>query len=320
MSAGERRERLFGQLEELYAALPDSAEENLCGTCRECCTTKGLNIHSITNLELEYIGERIGTSKLDDFRRFATRKSDLEVCPYFDEETWGCGIYQVRPFSCRTFGHYRSRDTRLPEVCVFQGQEKIFDRPQYYDEVPQARALRALVRRFWPYQSGPDLAPEVVGESFVETNLQAGDALDQALVLQSQGKPEEALALLIESDIEDSPYSLYCVGLMLESQQRHEEACLAFSQGLKEAPECVPLHFRLGCNLLSSGQLDQAEETLRTVLQLDEEHVPCLALLGGLMYTLGRLEEASSLLKRAENLDPTNEHVLRMLQAIPNAT
>lgn len=311
---GEQRDRIFQQLELLYAALPTSSGINECGQCRECCTTKGLSIHSITALELEYIGHRIGTDRLEDFRLFATRSSHIDVCPYFDEERWGCGIYEARPFSCRVFGHYRSESTALPDVCVYRGQEQIFSNHSYYQSVPKAQELRNLVRMFWPHQT---LSWEGQLADFQTVDsLESGDALDQALMLQSQGRSEEALTLLINSEIEDSPFSLYCVGLMLESQERFQEASLAFKEGLKEAPGCVSLQFRLGCALLSGGEDEVADLAFQSTLDLAPDHVPCLALLGGLRYTQGRMRQARELLEKASVLEPENRQVDRMLKRV----
>lgn len=155
MSSCAKREALFVALAELYSSLDDQLaggdQDNPCGECRECCTGSGLNKHNVTALEIDYIRRNEGAEAIQEFRRFLKRDGEVDVCPYFDEEIWGCGIYTSRPFSCRLFGHYRSEDSQLPQVCVFRGQEQIFSGHSYYESVPQAVQLRTLVRRYWPF-------------------------------------------------------------------------------------------------------------------------------------------------------------------------
>jgi Fe-S-cluster containining protein len=320
----QRREQLFNSLGELYSKLDEelsgfASSGNPCGRCRECCTGGGLNLHNVTVLELEYISEREGPQKIPSFRSFVAREGEVDLCPYFDETQWGCGIYSSRPFSCRLFGHHRSQDTTLPEVCVFKGQEQIFQTERYYRDVPRASELRDLVRAFWPFQSRSHRHAES-GTLPVALNpgsaRPVGDALDQALQLQSEERLPEALQALAESDLEQTSYSLYCVSLILEGLGCHEDAARALKEALLDAPDCVPLHFRLACNLLYSGQGEEGEEEFRKTLELEPEHVQALALLGGHLFTQGQNEDALQYLLRASRLEPDNLSIQRMLQVV----
>lgn len=310
------KEDLFRALADLYEALgselPVSEADNPCGSCRECCTGTGLNLHNVTALELDFIESRVGLSKLPSFRRFLKRDGKVEVCPYFDEESWGCGIYQVRPFSCRLFGHFRSQESRLPEICVFRGQEKIFETTSYYQAVPQAEALRDLFRKYWPYQANQSIEPNkpVTGEASLEP---WGDALDQALFWQARGELQKALETLAQSDLEQTPYALYCLSLILEGLGLQADAARALEEALGEAPDCAPLHFRLACNFYGCGRLDDAVTHFKRTLDLRPEKTEAWALLGAHYLRQGSLEEARSCLVRALELDPQNSTYERML-------
>ena len=331
MSEAQRQaEACFQDLETLYTQLdhalmsePSSAKAkgNPCGRCRECCTGKGLTAHNVTRLELNYIANRVGPERLETFARFLTRDGEIEVCPYFDDEAWGCGIYAHRPYSCRVFGHHRSDATVLPAVCVFAGQEKVFAQAEYYQAVPLAGELRDLVRRYWPF--GPEHFDEAApdpsdGFSPVRT---AGDALDRALVLMSQERLQEALEEFEASDLPSTPYVLYCLSLVFEGLERHADACTALTVALEDAPECVPLWFRLACNRYSQGLAEPSEQAFLKTLELNPAHALAHGLLGGHYLEAGRKAEAVEHLRKATQLAPELESFPRLLEqakAIPN--
>jgi tetratricopeptide (TPR) repeat protein len=327
----ENRERLFGLLEDLYRRLENSLKTdsipsvgeqgNPCGRCRECCTSDGLTFQNVTELEFEYIEDRVGPHRAQAFREFVKRDGGREVCPHFDEEIWGCGIYSHRPYSCRVFGHYRIRETELPNVCVFRGQEHLFEARSFYQEVPEADRLRELSRLFWPFWAdeygsknqtavgGPESGPLLRSG----TSLHLGDPLDQALALQAQGDLQGALELLAQSDIEETPYALYCLSLILEGLGHYEDAARALEQALQDAPECGPIHFRRACNLLAVGRTEAATVALRQTVELTPDHVQALGLLGGQLLRDGLFKEAAEHLLEAVRLDPQNASLRRLL-------
>lgn len=313
------QEQLLAQLGELYRRLDSSlssagADVNPCGSCRECCTGNGLSLHHVTDLELEYIRSRVGPEKLESFKRFARRDGDPAVCPYFDEEQWGCGIYPHRPFSCRLFGHYRRADQALPEVCVFAGQEQLFQVGEYYQKVPQALELRDLVRKFWPYKSPSIYVQDPVGGDAPAPEL--SDALDRALYLQSEGRLQEALETMAESDLEETPYVLYCLALLLEGLGHHSEAVRALEQALSEVPDTVLLRFRKGCNLVALGRMESAVAEFRRTLKLEPSHTDARAMLAGCLMGLGQLEAAKEELEIVKSRDPNHRSVTRMLPLV----
>lgn len=318
------REAFFQSLEELYSALQmalPTVEGNPCGRCRECCTGRGLTRHNVTPLELDYIAARGGHERLSEFRRFLERDGQVELCPYFDEERWGCGIYAHRPYSCRVFGHYRSQSTALPEVCVFRGQEKIFQVRQYFEAVPLAAELRELVRAYWPHQQEHFTTPSAPGDAPSPSGLEAeGDALDQALQLMSRGELQRALSVFEESELPSTPFVLYCLSLAFEGLERHGDAVVALQVASAEAPECPPLWFRLACNLHACGRQEESEAAFRRTLELAPEHALAHGLLGGQLLTAGRLPEALASLRAALALAPERESFRRLLQQAEAAT
>lgn len=313
------REQLFRQLELLYSRLDAElatagSESNSCGRCRECCRGRGLSLHNITELELEFLAARVGEAKIETFREFSRRDGAVELCPYFDEEIWGCGVYSARPFSCRLFGHYRREDQALPEVCVFSGQEKIFARGAYYKTVPEAISLRDLVRRFWPYQQTLAQVETAHSESL---SLEEGeDALDRALALQAEGRLQQALETLAESDLEEIPYVMYCLALILEGLGFHEEAARALRQALEEVPGLTVLRFRLACNLATLKRFDQAAAEAEAIFSESPTHSDAGALLGGCYFAVGKVEQARDVLLQVLNHNPEHSAARNMLMGI----
>lgn len=313
------REQLFQQLELLYSRLDSElassgSESNSCGRCRECCTGQGLSLHNVTELELEYLAGRVGGEKIEEFRKFARRDGTIALCPYFDETIWGCGVYSVRPFSCRLFGHYRREDQFMPPVCVFAGQEKIFACGAYYREVPEAVSLRDLVRRFWPYRRArEDTQAFASGTPALE---EGEDALDRALALQAQGRLQEALETLAQSELEEIPYVMYCLALILEGLGFHEEALRALRQALEEVPELPLLRFREACNLVALKRFDEAVTVLDALFAEDPVHSDAGALLAGCYFTLGKMEQARAVLLAVLEQAPGHPSAMRMLPLV----
>ena len=308
-----KREEHFQSLERLYSELDEalpSASGNACGRCRECCTRRGASRHNVTALELELIAERVGEERLPAFESYLGRADGVEVCPYFDEERWGCGIYGVRPFSCRVFGHYRAESTRLPEVCVFTGQEKLFGVERYLQDVPKAAELKELARSFWAYQrptraeSAERAVTEGSGGEHEPWQGAEGDALDRALVLMAQGQLQQALSEFEASDLPSTPYVLYCLSLVFEGLERYSDAITALTAALQQAPECAPLWFRLGCSLYTTGQTQSALKAFEKTLAHDPEHATAHALLGSHCLQHRELEKARTHLEASWKLRP----------------
>lgn len=319
------RERLLGELERLYAALGPQlrpVQGNPCGECKACCTAEGMTYHRVSELELELIAARHGPP--EDFRRYLERATDADGlllhqdCPNYRDG--GCGIYDVRPFSCRLFGHVREAGTCLPEGCSFRGHESEFARGDYFKTVPETARLRRLTREFRV------LLP--VAREYVRPGGSAGDApeldyldledpQDRALLLQVQGRWQEALAeLLAAREAEPSAYLDYSLGLVLGSLDRHEEALAAFLRARSEAPERADLPYYAGYHLLMLGRGEEGRALLEEAVRLDPAHSLALGFLGYHFLQAGDAARARDYFARASQADPGNPYFKARLEAM----
>jgi len=318
------RHRLLGELERLYAGLGPQlrpVEGNPCGECKACCTA-GMSYHRVSELELELIAAHHGPPT--EFRRYLERATDEEgrlvhaVCPNYGDG--GCGIYAVRPFSCRLFGHVREAGTCLPEGCAFIGHEREFARQDYFKSVPETSRLRRLTREFRVLLP---VAREYVtpcgeaGEAAELDHLDLDDAQDRALLLQVQGRWPEALAeLLAAREEEPSAYLNYSLGLVLGSLDRHEEALEAFLRAREEAPERADLAYYAGYHLLMLGRGQEGRVFLEEAVLLEPAHSLALGFLGYHYLQCGQPEEARAWFARASAADPGNPYFRARLEAL----
>lgn len=290
------RASLLRQLAELYerldGALP-GCQGNPCGDCNACCTGHALSRHNVTALELDYIEEKVGPAKLDAFRSFLKRDGQIDVCPYYEN---GCGIYHHRPYSCRVFGHYRREDTPLPEICVFRGQEHIFGTGRYQETVPEAESLVRLSRQYWAFRT-----PR---QSLGDDHYQAAgveDSLGRALDHFRAGDVASALSEM-KDGVDEDPFSLYSMSLMLEEGGRPDLAVQALLRALEQAPECSDLWHRLGCTLFALGNSDGSEQAFRRTLEHHPEHGQAWGMLGLHRMMRSDYAEAVPCLQRAVDL------------------
>jgi tetratricopeptide (TPR) repeat protein len=309
MSLSDELERLYHNLDRVLPSPPG----NPCGRCRECCTAAGLTQHRVSQLELDYIAERAGPEKVEDFRRYAAREPGASpLCPYYELETARCGIYRFRPFSCRIFGHFRAEGTHLPAGCVFAGQETVFPRRSYLQVVPLARELRDLLREHlglrppghgrYMEAGSARLSPEQ-GEFF-----DPEDPLDRALLFQVAGQPERALEELLGA-LEQrgrTPYMLYSLGIVYEQMGRPREALEVFREASDQVPEAAAYHYHVGYNCLELGDREAAFEAFARTARLDAGHSLALGLMGYLKVIEGQLEAGAELLQQAVQADPAN--------------
>ncbi len=282
------REQLLHQLEALFENLEsqlDSSEGNPCGSCQECCTTRGASVHHVQAIEFDLLETRVGPEKVEQFRAFAARRGHQEVCPYYHQ---GCTVYAHRPYACRVFGHYRRVDTPLPEVCVFRGQERIFGVEDYPREMPLLEELARLNRAYWAYRlPRPELAHSEKPGLAVTTP-----------------PPEQ----------EETPYGFYCRSLAEEEAGRPDLACQAITRALEMAPESSDLWHRLGCILFALGERQAAEQALERTVALWAGHARAWAMLGMFALLSGRPAQAVERFERALALGYQDPIVERRLE------
>lgn len=297
----------FKKLAELFQSLEAELPEQLgnpCGDCNVCCTSDGLTSHNVTAIELDFIECSVGPEKLDDFRLFLKRDGEIPLCPYYEG---GCSIYEVRPFSCRVFGHYRRVDTFLPEVCVFRGQEHIFGVGEYQNTVPQSEELIFLSRAYWAHR---------IQRPSMETHYQAAgleDSLGRALDLLSQGDASAALEEM-EQESADDPFTLYSKSLMLEEAGRPDLAFELLQRALEQAPESPDLWHRLGCTLFALGDRQNSEAAFRRAVHYHPKHGQAWGLLGMHRFMSADFNEAAFCLQKAVDIFPDNPVFLSRLQ------
>lgn len=240
------------QLIELYQTLESPPGENLCGSCRICCTAGGLTRQNVTDLELAVLGEAG-----PEFARYAARERQADgsylhaECPNLGPA--GCQVYERRPFSCRVFGHYRASGTTLPSECVFLGKDREFPAPDYYRVVPGALRLRELSRDF-QLRRVPSSAPTGGGES-AGVGLNLEDPWDRALELVGRGEMPE----LPEEGEGESLFAAYVRALVAGERGQHAEALHHYQRVVDECPERHDLMTFAGFHAFQLGQLDQAE-------------------------------------------------------------
>lgn len=118
-----------------------------CGVCGECC--KAASMLRVYPLELENIKRYVNNERLINmFKDFANNAviriwgSTAGNCPFQDGAL--CGIYPVRPYYCRIYGHYDYRGKSLLKGCVYQGYAVIYSRRE---ELPLIDEFDCLIKR-----------------------------------------------------------------------------------------------------------------------------------------------------------------------------
>ena len=307
------REDYYTALEGLYsrldAALP-TFEGNACGTCNLCCTARGLTSHVVSDLELDYLRARVGPARVEAFRRFALREEG-EVCPYYEG---GCTVYAHRPYSCRTFGHYRERSTLLPEVCVFNGHERQFETRAYFTEVPEAGAIHQLKRDYLVLREPAPVTARAGPAPTKLDHLNPDDPLDRAWMQLLQGDFVAAEGSALEAP--ESPTRQRSLGLARSGQENWEGAWDAFARAVQLAPRAADLRYQLARAMLELGALDPAAAELDEAVRLNPQHAPALAYRGYVEIARGNLAAAPPWLKRSLEVDPEQPLVQQRLQAV----
>lgn len=290
------RQDYFKKLESLYGELQQQLPKacgNPCGSCFHCCTTSELTEHRLTALELDFIEDRVGGERIGDFKKFLGREKGL-TCPFYDQ---GCTIYEVRPYSCRTFGHFRREDTPLPEVCVFRGQEEIFGVREAQQRLPLSEELTRMSRDYWAHRVQRSDNVSVYQAAGLQPDLaSAFDLLDE-------GQLEEAVAVAVNHRDQD-PFSLYCKSFVCEMAGELELAEELALAALKQAPDCADLWSRLGAVQITLQRYEWARTSLERCVLLHPADADGWGLLGMLNLKDERPAQALDCLERAVALTP----------------
>lgn len=321
------QERFFEALAEVFAAVDAATPRtcgNPCGECRQCCTARGLTSHAVSDLELDYLARHAGSEGAAAFADYAARRRDGDgevlhaECPFYDGTTGGCGVYAWRPFSCRTFGHWRVAGTRFPPDCTFAGREVEFPFTRYFDTVPGSRDLHALKRDYaFLRDPGPvRMVPPSRGLTDEDlAYLDEEDPLDRSTRALVAGDLPRALdeARNALAELGGTPSVLYALGSAFEMLGRHAEALLVFDEATRLLPDCADFHYHRGYNLVQSRDFMAGAQALERAVELNPSHSLALGFLGYVLLLDRRTEEAVPWLERAVAVDPANEFFRRRL-------
>ncbi|MBN1207228.1 MAG: tetratricopeptide repeat protein [Myxococcaceae bacterium] len=117
--------------------------------------------------------------------------------------------------------------------------------------------------------------------------------LRYAQLLSATGRHAEAEAVLRALDSKLPPQRLFLeLGLLRMREGRNEEARRFFARAVGEAPQSAVAHYHLGVAHFQLGDLEAAEEELRTADRLDVSNPRSLAALCAMQVKAGRLEGA----------------------------
>lgn len=274
-------------------------------------------------LDVEYDALRgtLGKARTEAFRVFAERRRGADgkfvyaICPFYDLQASRCGIYEHRPFSCRTYGHYRPVNTRLPEGCVYEGHVKDLEKGAYFREVPLARELRDLQRKF------DAIRPQAVGRITDVTDdilrklresLDPNDAEDMSVLAHAEGRHEDALALIERAARErpDDAFVQMSLGNVLDALKRPAEAQAAYERSLALDAVNPRAWVHIGFCRFELGDVGGARDAFGAAVALQPEDATSRGFLGYLSLALARsmeeVREACGHLQAAVGLDPHN--------------
>lgn len=245
----------------------------------------------------------LGESRVEPFRRYIARdrKPDgglvYEACPFLVEE--GCSVHELRPLSCRLYGHYRTDDTELMEHCTFRGKEIVVPLARQKTLLPGCSELSMLGMEYASYRPAKEVKE-------VKTIRPPESDFDRVVEFMAHQQFDSALELLEgESDMEGVSPALLAQ-MTAECYQGLEnlpQAVFWYSVALRQAPDNPQLLYSLGGAQFLQGDLPLAEQSLRQSLLLNSEGVPALNLLGIILLMNQRFEDAESTLTRAVELD-----------------
>lgn len=313
---------VLATLRDLYdrldATLPAVAG-NPCGTCKACCTARGLTYHRVQQVEVAHLEGIYGAEAAARFLEFAERRKDAdgaflhEVCPFYDRGRGGCGIYGNRPYACRLFGHFRMAKTALPDPCVFEGRDTEVPAGEYFQRIPLADRMRAVERRYvslLPPRTGGEAPPPVAADLIAQAraNANPGDLFDMAVVAHLEGSRDEALRLFDEALAArpDATYAHFYRGNLLQELGRAGEAAASYQEALRIEPDNPRFLLHLAFSLLDVRDPAGAMDAFARVADLSPEDSTARGFLGYLRLLEGDADGAARHLSEAVEREPGN--------------
>ena len=195
------KEDFFREIDEIYEEinrLEKKAnffiEEKPCGDCDYCCTV--VKIIPICVMELDYVKNRNPYAEYNEekFVAFLNRESSGR-CPNYIEEIRGCGIYNIRPLVCRTFGYaIDPTATIVNHECCYSGKRN----PIWPETEQQAMKFSILKYKYfkeffdqiipktaYDYMNLAEVAIENIG---IEKALEFYDSAEKIFTASNNGK------------------------------------------------------------------------------------------------------------------------------------
>jgi tetratricopeptide (TPR) repeat protein len=164
------------------------------------------------------------------------------------------------------------------------------------------------------HQAGQNgLAADLIGRAISQNRQFPGFHSNLGIVLQAQGKLDEAVscyrrALALRPDFSDAHCGL---GIVLKMQGKLDEAVASLELALTHRPDYVEAHSNLGNALREQGRLEEAAESYKRALSYRADYVEAHNNLGNTFKEQGKLDEAVVSLGRAVAFRP--DYVLAYL-------
>jgi putative PEP-CTERM system TPR-repeat lipoprotein len=166
-----------------------------------------------------------------------------------------------------------------------------------------------------------DAALAVLSESRKQDPKNIEPRVLETQILLLTGKVDDAEKLARDSlQLEPTDASLLAaLGRVLSTKGQHSQALEVFERAVQKQPKNTALRFQLAIAQRMAGRNDDARQSLREVLTMDEHHIPALQMDGMLAIANGDLatatQRANVLLKAAPDQAATHELVGRLRSA-----
>ncbi|MEI2416981.1 tetratricopeptide repeat protein [Orrella sp. JC864] len=201
----------------------------------------------------------------------------------------------------------------LQQFVDVQSQREQGTAPGSTDAVSASADAYLLLSRIAQEQGDIDEAVRVL-DHVDDPSVRYSARLRQAALRASQGRTDEALALIESAqpqDPEESLQGLLARAQVLRDGRRLDQAIALMTQADQDYPDTTEVKYELAMLQERAGNVAEMERLLRQVIALDPDHAHSYNALG---YTLAdrneRLPEALSLIQRALELMPDDPFIL----------
>lgn len=198
--------------------------------------------------------------------------------------------------------HLHLKQPKLAEDCLMRA----------IAAVPGASGLHYELGVVFLTQSAWPQAMECFGKAIALQPDHADGHYNLAWVLRKTGQPSLAETHLRHalSARPHWPAALFNLGnLLLQDLDRPDDAKAAYAQALLHAPGNPDILCNMALACWQSGDGAAAESLLRQALATHPTHAQSLEILGNVLTTQGRVDEAVALLRRAESAAPDNPSI-----------